>query len=120
MNENNYRSLIESEDRYRSLVEVSPTPIIVHQEGRIVLVNQAGLEGLGAVYDDQLVGRDLFDFIHPDSRQILSDRFKEVLVNGKVGPSECKLITVDGKTIDVEASGTKIYLMGNQPLWRLE
>ncbi len=112
MTENSYRSLIESEDRYRSLVEVSPTPIIVHQEGRIVLVNQAGLEGLGAVYDDQLVGRDLFDFIHPDSRQILSDRFKEALVNGKVSPSECKLITLDGKTIDVEASGTKILFNG--------
>ncbi|MFL6556560.1 MAG: hypothetical protein ACJ8MO_10625, partial [Bacillus sp. (in: firmicutes)] len=41
MTENSYRSLIESEDRYRSLVEVSPTPIIVHQERKIVLVNRA-------------------------------------------------------------------------------
>ncbi|MFS0774901.1 PAS domain S-box protein [Neobacillus sp. 3P2-tot-E-2] len=112
MTENRYRSLIESEDQYRSLVEVSPTAIFVHQEGKIVLVNRAGLEGLGAVHENQLVGREIFDFIHPESKEILSDRFKETLVNGKVGPSECKLLTLDGKTIDVEASGTKILFNG--------
>ena len=40
-------ALRDSEARYRNLVELSPDGIVVHQNGRIVFVNSAGLKTLG-------------------------------------------------------------------------
>ena len=43
-------SLLEAEDRYRRLVELSPEPIFVHQDMKYVYANRAGVLGVVLVW----------------------------------------------------------------------
>jgi PAS domain S-box-containing protein len=95
--------LRESEERYRKLVEFSPDAIAIHSEGKIVFINAAGVKLLGAENPEQLIGKPLIDFVHPDYREIAGERIRLMTENGKnVSPTEEKFIKLDGSVIDVE------------------
>jgi nitrogen fixation negative regulator NifL len=55
------KTIRESEDRYRSLVESSPEAILVEQNGNIVFVNPSGLNLLGYPSVNELSRRSLAD-----------------------------------------------------------
>ncbi len=50
------QALRESETRFRLLIDSSPDMIILHSEGRVDLVNRAGVLMLGAVGSEDIVG----------------------------------------------------------------
>ena len=58
-------ALKESEERYRSLVELSPDAIVVHHEGKFTYVNPAAVKLWGASSPDELIGRSILDVVHP-------------------------------------------------------
>ena len=60
-------ALKESEERYRCLVEFSPDTIAVHSEGKFVYINAAGMKLLGAASPEEIIGKSIFDFVHPDT-----------------------------------------------------
>ncbi|MCK2094345.1 PAS domain S-box protein [Thauera aromatica] len=68
------RALHLSEERYRQLIELSPLGILVQCDGRFMFVNARSLAMFGARSADQLLGRALIDFVHPDSRDIIRER----------------------------------------------
>jgi PAS domain-containing protein len=57
----------EAEQRYRWLLDHSPLAICVHVDGRHVYVNEAAVRRMRAQSADQLLGRPITDFVHPDS-----------------------------------------------------
>ena len=69
-----YVALEESEARYRRLVELSPDGIAVHVDGRFVFVNPAGTRLLGARKAGELIGKSIFDVVHPDYREVAQER----------------------------------------------
>ena len=103
------KALTESEERYRRLFDLSPDAIALHSGGTILLANQATLTLLGATQPDQVVGKPLLDFVHPDYRKIVTQRARQQIVGGKNVPSmEEKFIRLDGTFVDVEVIGTPI------------
>ena len=50
-------ALQESEERYRTLIEWSPEPILVHRMGTILYVNPAAIKLFGARDAQALVGK---------------------------------------------------------------
>lgn len=105
--------LRESEDRYRSLVELSPDGCAIHQEGRIVFINRAGAKMLGAEVPDQILGRDIMDLAHPDGRALIQSRAREVkegeLLMTLVAE---KFVRLDGTAFDVEVMAGPITYQG--------
>lgn len=61
-------------ERYQLLIELSPNAIAVHQEGRIVYANAAALEFARVKSSDEMIGRMIVDFVHPDSVQAMVER----------------------------------------------
>ena len=59
-------ALRDSEARYRSLVEQSLVPMVIHQEGRFVYLNPAALDLLGAEAPEQLLGTPVRDRVLPE------------------------------------------------------
>lgn len=57
----------ETEQQYRKLIDHSPVAICVHADGRYVYVNHALVRKVGAHSADELLGREITDFVHPDS-----------------------------------------------------
>ena len=57
----------EAEQRYRWLLDQSPVAIGVHVDGRYVYVNETLVRKMAAQSADQFLGRQVTDFVHPDS-----------------------------------------------------
>ena len=105
--------LVESEERYRRLVEDSPEPAAVHADGRLVYVNRAALALLGAESPPAVLGRPVFDFLHPDFHRLAAERIlKMELVGDPAAPVVERLLRVDGSPVDVELAATPILWRG--------
>lgn len=108
-------ALRESEERYRLLVELSPDTIFIQSEGKFVLVNSAGVKLLGAVTSQELIGRSVLDFVHPDYWGIITARMLQLKEQLNVVPLfEVKLLRLDGTVVDVEAAATG-FSYANKP-----
>jgi PAS domain S-box-containing protein len=105
-------ALMASEDRYRKLVEITPDTILVHQEGRIVYMNPAGLELLGAVHMDEVVGRPVFDFVHTESRQMVRSNIENDLKGEKTPHVELRMLRLDGTAVTIEGRGVQTLYQG--------
>jgi PAS domain S-box-containing protein len=100
-------ALRQSEERYRRLVELSPLMIMVHQQSRYVYANPAAVKALGASSAEELLGKSVFDVIHPDCWNIVRERIR-VLESGEVAPAiEERFIRFDNKEIDVEVTNVQ-------------
>jgi PAS domain S-box-containing protein len=107
------QTLRESEERYRSLVESSPEAICVQQEGACVYLNPAGLQLLGAKSVDEVKGKKVLDFVHPDFRGSAAERIRMVEEFGKrVPPREMKILRLNGAEVDVESSASPTVFDG--------
>jgi PAS domain S-box-containing protein len=107
--------LRESEQRYRTLVEMSPDAISVERDGVIQFVNSTAVRLLGVRTAEEIVGRPLLDFIHPDRRQQVDRQFVRLRQRRRPMPTtEEKLVRPDGTTIDIELAAMPI-IFENQP-----
>ena len=99
-----------NEERYRLLVDLSPEGIFVHRDDVIEFVNPSGLSMLGAKSADEIVGRSLLEFIHPDKQKSYRESVIRLLAEGNVRneedplkqASEHLLYKLNGDKIDVE------------------
>ncbi|MBX0358065.1 sensor domain-containing diguanylate cyclase [Halobacillus sp. Nhm2S1] len=101
------RQRIESESRYESVVETSPDSIFLHdEEDRIIYVNQAGMDLLGAEKAVELLGQDIKKFLYNEPCEDVRKRLNTLLSGGYVkGPIERQIQRMDGSIIDVELNG---------------
>ena len=106
-------ALRESEERYRSLVELSPEAIAVHCERKLRYINQAGAKLLGAISPEEIIGLSIEQFIHPEYINLVKHQIKQTEVKRVSVPlEEQKLIRLDGKIIDVEVAGIPANYQG--------
>lgn len=71
------RALVESELKYRTLVEQSLEGILIIQDGLIKFVNPTLLKILK--YDEkEILGKDMLRFLYPDSRDLLSENLRKL------------------------------------------
>ncbi len=96
-------ALRNSEQRFRTLVESFPDPIALYINGNIVFINDAGLTFLRAKSHDQVLGRPVFDFVHPDSIELAKSRILEAAKERKIAPLvEEKFLRLNGDIANVE------------------
>lgn len=94
----------ETEERYRDLIEYLPLGIGIHVNGKLVFVNESAAKMLGTSDPDELIGRDVIEFTHPDSKDVMRERIKLLLGGKPVPMAEIKLLRLDDKVITVETS----------------
>jgi PAS domain S-box-containing protein len=64
------KSLMESEERYKRLVELNPKAIVVHSESKITYINKAALKIIGKdLKPEYMIGKNVTDLIHPEYRE---------------------------------------------------
>ncbi len=91
-----------SEERYRSLVELSPLAIWVHRGERIEFANPAACALLGASAPEQLYGKSPFDIMHPECHALVKERIESLLKGNRAPLLEEKIVRFDGSVRDVE------------------
>ena len=108
-------ALHQSENRYRTLIDWSPEAISVHRDGKLLFVNQAAVELVGATSAQDLVGKSSLDFVHPDDRHVVLGRVKDATDHDTAVPMlEEKFVRLDGTLVDVEVQGIPI-VFGGEP-----
>jgi len=109
-------SLKESEERYRQLVDISPDAVIIHREGKIIFMNPAALNLLGASHSDEIIGKNVLDCIHPDFRDAVRKNIEKDLGDEITPPTELHMLRVDGTSVIVEGRGVKTFIDGKPAL----
>ena len=94
------------EARYRSLVELSPDAILIHQDGIYTFANPAAVRLFGAQDAGQIIGKSPFDLIHPAWHVVVRERLEWRAAGRRVPPLEEKILCLDGSVVDVEVSAT--------------
>lgn len=105
-------ALRESEDRYRKLVEISPDAVFLHWQGKIFYANPAAFKLVGASHSDEIIGKNILDFIHPEFRDAVRKNIEKDLGGDITPPIELHMLRVDGTSIIVEGRGVKTNIDG--------
>jgi PAS domain S-box-containing protein len=107
-------ALQTSEERYRSLVELSPDALfVVQNDEQIVFINSAGVKLLGAANPEKLIGKSLREVIHPSSWKSVQQRLAQIFHEGKPTPfRERKMVRLDGSIVDVEVAAAPLNFQG--------
>ncbi|MGB4069094.1 MAG: PAS domain S-box protein [Nitrospira sp.] len=106
-------SVRESEEWYRTLVELSPSGVFVFSEGRTAYINHTGTVLLGANAAQEILDRPTFQFIHPDYHQEVRENVKRLLSGGmSVHSAERIYLKMDGTPIPVQVEAARITWNG--------
>ncbi len=107
------KALMESESRFRQLVENAPEAIFVQTNGCFAYVNPAALRLFGVDSASQLIGQPVMERFHPDFRDIVRERIH--LLNDmceEVPNIEEIYLRLDGTPFNVEVSAVPITYDG--------
>ena len=109
------KALLESEDRFRDLFE-NATDMLqsIDPEGKILLVNKAWRETLEYT-EEEVIGRNIFDFLHPDSREGCIRNFNKILQDGEEFTCQTVFLSKTGKEIQVDGR-VNCRLVDGQPV----
>lgn len=106
---------VEAEQRYRHLIEQSPTPVLVHHGEVLAYANPAAVEMFGAQSEADLIGRSVVDLVHPDDRELFRDRLKQIVDAGAVTElTEQRRLRLDGSEITVISRGVPVIWEGRR------
>ncbi len=106
-------ALLESQEKYRLVVENANEAIAVAQDGITTFTNSKVKELVG--YPDEVLKlRPFLDFIHPDDREAVAQRYRKGLRGESVPCSSCfRVIHEDGSVKWVELSAVVINWEGS-------
>jgi PAS domain S-box-containing protein len=101
------------EERYRHVTEGAPFALFIQCEGRFAYMNAAGLVMFRAGHLEEIVGRPILEFLHPEYRESVSERIRRVNEERlPAPPMEQRWIRVDGTEFWCEATANPTSYLG--------
>jgi PAS domain S-box-containing protein len=102
----------ESEKHFRLLVENAPYAIFIQTEGKFSYVNNAAIRLYGANSSSQLLNTTVLNRIHPDFREVVTQRIKTLNEQKQaVSNISYQHLKLDNTPIDVEVSAVPFKFM---------
>jgi len=108
-----YEALREQEATYRTLMETLPEAVALCDGSKLLYLNPVGLRGLGYEHLEEVVGQPLTKFVHPDSLPRAAERVQRVLGGLSDALEEVRLLSRDGRELEVEAQGVRVQIAGH-------
>ncbi|MFK9093646.1 ATP-binding protein [Bacillus salipaludis] len=107
----------ESEDSYKTLIDSLPEPVFITQEHKILYANHAAASLVRAANKDEVIGKNIIDFIIPEYNERLMERFKQIKKEKRpVNTIEYKAKRLDGSTFFFEVSSLYIFFGGKEAI----
>jgi len=102
-------ALVESENRYRSLIETSADAVVLSDiEGVILFCNQRTADLLGYDNAHNLLGKIIFEFVDTADHNHVREMGERTKVEGQVRSFEFTLIRREGTRLQVDVSSSLI------------
>ena len=106
--------LKETNERYSSLLEASPDPIVIYDmEGRSTYINPAFSETFGWS-PDELLGKRI-DFVPEENWPETKAAIRRMIQDKKVQLFETKRLTKDNRTLDIQLSSSLFQGIDGKP-----
>jgi len=109
---NTEKALIQSEERYRQLVDISPDAVLLLMDGKIVFANPAALNLLGASHSSEIIGKNVLDFIQPEFHDTVMKNMEKDFGGEITLPIEMSMFRIDGTSVIVEGRGVRTFIDG--------
>jgi len=94
------------EEQLIRLLDFTPLGMVVYDgNGKITYINQAVIDLLDGADPEEILGKTIFDFVHPDYLQFMRNRF-EHLVRGEPQDTAIVMVTPADRIKDVEIDST--------------
>ncbi len=97
-----------SEERFRTLAELSPDAIVINADDHLAYANPSALRLLGATEAGQVVGRTTLDFVAPEHQGRVRERIARALAGGTNQLVEMGLVRLDGSRVEVETASAPV------------
>lgn len=111
------QALLDSEEKYRSLIEFFPEGVLLSENGIITQINSAGLRIYGATDEAEVIGRDWITLVDPSFHDMVLRRRNTMQAGDRVEPIEILMRRVDGSSfwgitqaMPIRVSGTTFYM----------
>lgn len=105
------RRLRESEEKYRSLVENINDIIISVDENGTVTYASPRVQEVAGYRVEELMGRNLMEFVYPEDRQLVIGLFENSKAGGPT-PGQYRVLARSGDILWVRTSGRSIFVDG--------
>ncbi len=104
-----FNALLESNERYKILIENSPFGIFVQQNNKFSYVNNSLTKMIGGGSPDDFIGRSIYELFHPDYHELIRERI-HILNDKKQAVNNLEEVILDqyGNKIHVEVSAVPI------------
>lgn len=101
--------LRDSAKVYQKIIKFVPEPIVLSDEGTIIYVNKLAMQMIGACEEAQVVGKSVFEFIHPSQHKYTQNTLAQIIASDEPTPfQERVIVCVDGRFLDVEIASVRI------------
>jgi len=103
-----HRTTVETElraarSRYQTLVEVNPDAVLVNFNKKIVYANDAAARLLGAASPEDLLGRSPLEFVDPEQKADVEQRYERAMASGQPNPPSIqRRLRLDGSFVYAE------------------
>ncbi|BAI61930.1 putative histidine kinase [Methanocella paludicola SANAE] len=95
--------LRSGEEMSRQFLEQTLYGVWVNVDSRTVFINKEGARILGAFHPRDIIGKSIFEFIHPDYHEVAKDRIRMIHETGDpMAIVQEKCIRLDGRAVDVD------------------
>lgn len=109
-------ALRKSEELHRGILEASPHGIVqTDLQGSIIFTNREYERMYGADSKDQLVGRNVFDFIPADQIALAQQNLETTIETGSVRRIQYRSFKLNGSIFHVELSAATMYDSDGNP-----
>ena len=103
---------LQKEESYKSLISLLPVGIAVYQDRKFTFINPAGAHLLGAKGANEIIGKPVTKFVHPDSIKDFQKKLNEVVHGMASPPFEEKLMRLDGTVVEAEITPVQTHING--------
>jgi PAS domain S-box-containing protein len=106
-------ALRRSELGFRKLIESAPDGVFVHRHQRFIYANPSLLKALRYTDASEIIGRPVWEIVHPDDLPLVRQRVSAVVDRGQTAPlREIRYLRKDGSWFDAESTGLSIEFNG--------
>ncbi len=115
-NEKSAKSLKESEERYRTLVENSPLPIVVQKDGRFLYANSAALKFHELDNIEELLSKPVMETVFFEDRKDLEKILKQIEDKDEklqyTRRTELRIVKPDGSLAHIDITAMSLNYSG--------
>lgn len=103
----------EIEERYNKILQFSSDAVFIHNNGIIVYANAMAIKLMEAEREEDILNKNILDFIHKDFREVVKKRIKHTRETDEIGHAvEEDYVSCKGNIIHMEVTATSIPFNG--------